>query len=192
MTISERIRIKSVRLTVRQHGILERLAHWVLCAGSLVLCLSLISDWEHALWWALKAPSPRYWINDVVRWEKVALCLVWSSFIFLLYAYRYGMAARAIVALLASVLFVQVTDAVLKINADVIPYMNLVVKSFPLAILWFVTPVLLSAVLAYANLTKRAFAYMQARIASAITLGACSLMLWVGLFDTVYPKIGWR
>jgi hypothetical protein len=175
-----------------QHGIIERLAHWVLCAGSLVLCLSLTSDWGHALWWAVKAPSPRYWINDVVRWEKVALCLVWSFLIFILYASRYGMAPRALVALLASVLLVQVTDAVLKINIDVIPYLYLVVRYFSLAIIWFVTPVLLSAVLAYAILTKRAFAHTHVSIASAITLGACAMMLWVGLFDTVYPGIGWR
>jgi hypothetical protein len=177
---------------VDQHGIVERLAHWVLCAGSLVLWLSLAGDWDHALWWAVKAPSPRYWINDSLRWEKVALCLVWSFLIFLLCAYRYRMAARAIIASLASVLLVQVVDAVLKINIADIPYSYLFMKYFLLAIMWSITPLLLSMVLAYAMLTKRAFVQTHLRIASAITLGACAMMIWIGLFDTVYPGIGWR
>ena len=57
----------------------------------------------NALWWAVKAPSPRYWISGNVRLDKVALCLAWSLLILLFYAYRYGMAARAILALLASI-----------------------------------------------------------------------------------------
>jgi hypothetical protein len=173
-------------------GILERLAHWVLCAVSLLLCVSLLSDWNGALWWAVKSPSPRYWINDVVRWEKVALCLVWSSCFLLFYAYRYAMAARAVVALLASVLLVLTADAVLKINAEVIPYMlSLMVTSFPFAVSLFSTPLILSIVLAYIAVTKGAYAGTR-RIASAMTLGACSIMLCVGLFDVVYPGIGWR
>jgi hypothetical protein len=177
---------------VNQPGFIERLAHWALCAGSLLLWLSLYGDWQHALWWAFKAPSPRYWINDVVRWEKVALCLAWSILIFLLYACRYGMAARALLALLASVLLFQVADAVLKINLDAIPYLYLVVTNFLLAITWLLVSVLVPAILAYAIWTKRAFAQTHLSMASATTLGACAMMIWVGLFDAVYPGIGWR
>ncbi|WP_065752888.1 hypothetical protein [Bradyrhizobium paxllaeri] len=158
-----------------------------------MLWLSLDADWQNALLWAVKAPSPGYWISSTVRWEKVALCLAWSFSVFLFYVYRYGMAARAIIALLVSVLLIQVVDAVLKLNIDSIPYLWGVVKHFLFAIVWVVVaPVLISAVLAYVIWTKRAFVQTQVRIASAMTLGACAMMVWVGLFDAVYPGIGWR
>jgi hypothetical protein len=183
-------------ITVDQHGIVERLAQWVLCAGSLVLWLLLVSDLNNALWWAVKAPSPRYWISGAVRLDKVALCLAWSLSILLFYAYRYGMAARAILALLASVLLVQVADAAMKLNIYDIPYLNpylyLVTQYFFLAIMWLIAPVLISAVLAYVMLAKKAFVQTHVRVASAITLGACAMMVWIGLFDTVYPGIDWR
>ena len=115
-TLSKIGRYRTDGITVDQHGIVERLAQWVLCAGSLVLWLLLVSDLNNALWWAVKAPSPRYWISGNVRLDKVALCLAWSLLILLFYAYRYGMAARAILALLASVLLVQVVDAAMKLN----------------------------------------------------------------------------
>jgi hypothetical protein len=175
-----------------QHGIVERLAQWVLCAGSLVLWLLLVSDLNNALWWAVKAPSPRYWISGDVRMEKVALCLAWSLLIFLFYACRYGMAARTIIALLVSVLLVQVADAAMKLNIVDIPYLYLVTQYFVLAIMWLIAPVLISAVLAHAMLTKSAFVQTHVRMASAVTLGACAMMVWVGLFDAVYPGIGWR
>ena len=128
--------------------------------------------------------------------DKVALCLAWSLLIFLFYAYRYGMAARAILALLASVLLVQVADAAMKLNIVDIPYLYpflyLVRQYFLLAIMWLIAPVLISAVLAYVLLTKKAFVQTHVRIASAITLGACAMMAWVGLFDAVYPGIVWR
>jgi hypothetical protein len=132
------------------------------------------------------------WISDVVRLEKVALCLVWSILIFLLYACRYGMAARALVALLASVLLFQVVDAVLKMNLDAIPYLYLVVTNFLLAITWHILSVLVPAILAYAIWAKRAFAHTHLSMASAITLGACAMMVWIGLLDIIYPGIGWR
>jgi hypothetical protein len=179
-------------ITVDQHGIVERLAQWVLCAGSLVLWLLLVSDLNNALWWAVKAPSPRYWISGNVRLDKVALCLAWSLLILLFYAYRYGMAARAILALLASVLLVQVADAAMQLNIYEIPYLYLVTQYFFLAIMWLIAPVLISAILAYVMLAKKAFVQMHVRVASAITLGACAMMVWVGLFDAVYPGIGWR
>ena len=171
---------------------MERLAHWVFCAGSLVLWLLLNSDLENALWWAVKAPSARYWISGDVRMEKVALCLAWSMLIGRGAAARYGMAARAILALLASVLLVQVVDAAMKINIVDIPYLYLVTQYFLLAIMWLIAPVLISAVLAYVMLTKRAFVQTHVRVASAITLGACAMMVWIGLFDAVYPGIVWR
>lgn len=186
------VAIKTDGMTVDQHGIVERLAQWVLCAVSLVLWLLLVSDLNNALWWAVKAPSPRYWISGAVRMDKVALCLAWSLLILLFYAYRYGMAARAILALLASVLLVQVADAAMKFNVVDIPYLYLATKYFLLAIMWLVAPVLISAVLAYVMLTKRAFVQTHVRVASAITLGACAMMVWIGLFDAVYPGIGWR
>jgi hypothetical protein len=124
--------------------------------------------------------------------EKVALCLAWSSSIFLFYTCRYGMTARAIMALLAAVLLVQIVDAAMKINIVVIPYLYLVTQYFLLAIMWLIAPVLISAVLAYVKLTKKAFAQTHVRIASAITLGACAMMAWVGLFDAVYPGIVWH
>jgi hypothetical protein len=122
-----------------------------------MLWLLLVSDLENALWWAVKAPSPRYWISGAVRMDKVALCLAWSLLIFLFYGYRYGMAARAAIALLASVLLVQVVDAAMKINIVVIPYLYLVTQYFLLAIMWLIAPMLISAVLAYVLLTKKAF-----------------------------------
>jgi hypothetical protein len=124
--------------------------------------------------------------------DKVALCLAWSLLIFLFYAYRYGMAARAIIALLASVLLVQAVDAAMKLNIVDIPYLYLVKQYFVLAIMWLIAPVLISAVLAYVMLTKKAFVQMHVRVASAIALGACAMMVWVGLFDTFYPGIAWR
>ena len=161
-----------------------------------MLWLLLNSDLENALWWAVKAPSARYWISGDVRMEKVALCLAWSMSIFLFCAYRYGMAARAILALLASVLLVKVVDAAMKLNIVDIPYLYpylyLVTQYFLLAIMWLIAPVLISAVLAYVMLTKRAFVQTHVRVASAITLGACAMMVWIGLFDAVYPGIGWR
>ena len=195
-TLSKIGRYRTDGITVDQHGIVERLAQWVLCAGSLVLWLLLVSDLNNALWWAVKAPSPRYWISGNVRLDKVALCLAWSLLILLFYAYRYGMAARAILALLASVLLVQVADAAIKLNIYDIPYLNpylyLVTQYFFLAIMWLIAPVLISAVLAYVMLAKRAFVQTHVRVASAITLGACAMMVWIGLFDAVYPGIGWR
>jgi len=195
-TLSKIGRYRTDGITVDQHGIVERLAQWVLCAGSLVLWLSLVSDLNNALWWAVKAPSPRYWISGNVRLDKVALCLAWSLSILLFYAYRYGMAARAILALLASVLLVQVADAAIKLNIYDIPYLNpylyLVTQYFFLAIMWLIAPVLISAVLAYVMLAKRAFVQTHVRVASAVTLGACAMMVWIGLFDAVYPGIGWR
>ena len=157
-----------------------------------MLWLSLAGDLEHALWWAVKAPSPRYWITGDVRVEKVALCLAWSLFVFLLYVYRYGMAVRAIIALLAIVLIVQVADAAMMLNIYEIPYLYLVTQYFFFAIMWLVAPVLISAVLAYVMLAKKAFVQTHVRVASAITLGACAMMVWVGLFDADYPGIGWR
>ena len=196
LTLSKIRRYQTDGITVDQHGIVERLAQWVLCAGSLVLWLLLVSDLNNALWWAVKAPSPRYWISGNVRLDKVALCLAWSLLILLFYAYRYGMAARAILALLASVLLVQVADAAMKLNIVDIPYLYpflyLVRQYFLLAIMWLIAPVLISAVLAYVTLTKRAFVQTHVRVASAITLGACAMMVWIGLFDAVYPGIGWR
>jgi hypothetical protein len=195
-TLSKIGRYRTDGITVDQHGIVERLAQWVLCAGSLVLWLLLVSDLNNALWWAVKAPSPRYWISGNVRLDKVALCLAWSLLVLLFYAYRYGMAARAILALLASVLLVQVADAAIKLNIYDIPYLNpylyLVTQYFFLAIMWLIAPVLISAVLAYVMLAKRAFVQTHVRVASAITLGACAMMVWIGLFDAVYPGIGWR
>jgi hypothetical protein len=195
-TLSKIGRYRTDGITVDQHGIVERLAQWVLCAGSLVLWLLLVSDLNNALWWAVKAPSPRYWISGNVRLDKVALCLAWSLSILLFYAYRYGMAARAILALLASVLLVQVADAAIKLNIYDIPYLNpylyLVTQYFFLAIMWLIAPVLISAVLAYVMLAKKAFVQTHVRVASAITLGACAMMVWIGLFDAVYPGIGWR
>ena len=191
-TLSKIRRYQTDGITVDQHGIVGRLAHWVLCAGSLVLWLLLVSDLENALWWAVKAPSPRYWISGAVRMEKVALCLAWSLLIFLFYAYRYGIAARAIIALLASVLLLQAVDAAMRINIIVIPHLYLVARYFLLAIMWTITRVLISAVLAYVMLTKRTFVQTHVRIASGITLGACAMMVWVGRFDAVYPGIVWR
>jgi hypothetical protein len=191
LALSKIRRYQTDGITVDQHGIVERLAQWVLCAGSLVLWL-LFSDLNNALWWAVKAPSPRYWISGTVRLDKVALCLAWSLLILLFYAYRYGMAARAIIVLLASVLLVQVVDAAMKINIVDIPYLYLVTQYFLLAIMWLIAPVLISAVLAYVMLTKRAFVQTHVRVASAITLGACAMMVWIGLFDAVYPGIVWR
>jgi hypothetical protein len=195
-TLSKIGRYRTDGITVDQHGIVERLAQWVLCAGSLVLWLLLVSDLNNALWWAVKAPSPRYWISGNVRLDKVALCLAWSLLVLLFYAYRYGMAARAILALLASVLLVQVADAAIKLNIYDIPYLNpylyLVTQYFFLAIMWLIAPVLISAVLAYVMLAKKAFVQTHVRVASAITLGACAMMVWIGLFDAVYPGIGWR
>ena len=195
-TLSKIGRYRTDGITVDQHGIVERLAQWVLCAGSLVLWLLLVSDLNNALWWAVKAPSPRYWISGNVRLDKVALCLAWSLSILLFYAYRYGMAARAILALLASVLLVQVADAAIKLNIYDIPYLNpylyLVTQYFFLAIMWLIAPVLISAVIAYVMLAKKAFVQTHVRVASAITLGACAMMVWIGLFDAVYPGIGWR
>ena len=156
-----------------------------------MLWLLLASDWQSALMWAVKAPSPRYWIDGTVRWEKVALCLAWSFSVFLFYACRYGMAARAIIALLASVLLVQGANAVLKINMADIPYLYLV-NYFVLEIIWFFAPLLIAAVLACVIWTKRAFVQTHVRIASAVTLGACATMAWIGLFDVIYPGIGWR
>jgi hypothetical protein len=144
----------------------------------------------------LRLQAPRYWISGNVRLDKVALCLAWSLSILLLYAYRYGMAARAILALLASVLLVQVADAAIKLNIYDIPclnpYLYLVTQYFFLAIMWLIAPVLISAVLAYVMLAKKAFVQTHVRVASAITLGACAMMVWIGLFDAVYPGIGWR
>jgi hypothetical protein len=191
-TLSKIGRYRTDGITVDQHGIVERLAQWVLCAGSLVLWLLLVSDLNNALWWAVKAPSPRYWISGNVRLDKVALCLAWSLSILLFYAYRYGMAARAILALLASVLLVQVADAAMMLNIYEIPYLYLVTRYFLLAIMWLIAPVLISAVLAYVMLAKKAFVQTHVRVASAITLGACAMMVWIGLFDAVYPGIGWR
>jgi hypothetical protein len=195
-TLSKIGRYRTDGITVDQHGIVERLAQWVYCAGSLVLWLLLVSDLNNALWWAVKAPSPRYWISGNVRLDKVALCLAWSLLVLLFYAYRYGMAARAILALLASVLLVQVADAAIKLNIYDIPYLNpylyLVTQYFFLAIMWLIAPVLISAVLAYVMLAKKAFVQTHVRVASAITLGACAMMVWIGLFDAVYPGIGWR
>jgi hypothetical protein len=54
-----------------------------------------------------------------------------------------------IIALLASVLLVQVADAAMKLNIVVIPYLYLVTQYFLLAIVWLIAPVLISAVLAY-------------------------------------------
>ncbi len=179
-------------MTLDQHGIVERLAHWVFCAGSLLLWLLLDSDLENALWWAVKAPSPRYWVSGAIRLEKVALCLAWSLLIFLFYAYRYGMATRAIVALLASVLLVQVAGAAMKLNIVDIPYLYLATQYLVLAIMWLIAPVLICAVLAYVMLTKRAFVQTHVRMASAVTLGVCAMMVWIGLFDTFYPGIVWR
>jgi hypothetical protein len=191
-TLSRIRRDQTDGITVDQHGIVERLAQWFLCAGSLVLWLLLVSDLNGALWWAVKAPSPRYWISGTVRPDKVALCLAWSLSILLFYAYRYGMAARAILVVLASVLLVQVADTAMQLNIYDIPYLYLVTQYFLLAIMWLIAPVLISAVLAYVMLTKKAFVQMHARIASAIMLGACAMMVWIGLFDAVYPGIGWR
>ena len=157
-----------------------------------MLWLSLDADWQNALVWAVKTPSPPYWINSTVRWEKVALCLAWSFSVFLFYVSRYGMTARAIGALLVVVLPMQVVDAVLKLNIDDMPFLWGVMKHFLFAVMWFVAPMLISAVLAYVIWTKRAFVQTHVRIASAITLGACAMMAWVGLFDAVYPGIGWR
>ena len=157
-----------------------------------MLWLLLDSDLENALWRAVKAPSPRYWISGDVNMEKVALCLAWSLSIFLFHAYRYGVAARAIIALLVSVLLMQVVDAAMKLNIFVIPYLYLITQYFLLATVWFIVPVLISAVLAYVILANRAFVQTHARIASAITLGVCAMMVWVGLFDAVYPGIVWR
>jgi hypothetical protein len=179
-------------MTLDQHGIVERLAQWVLCAGSLVLWLLLDSDLENALWWAVKAPSPRYWVSGAIRMEKVALCLGWSLLIFLFYAYRYGVAARPIIALLASVLLVQVADAAMKLNIVGIPYLYLATQYLVLAMMWLIAPVLISAVLAYVMLTKRAFVQTHVRMASAVTLGVCAMMVWIGLFDAFYPGIVWR
>ena len=124
--------------------------------------------------------------------EKIALCLAWSMLIFLFHAYRYGMLARAIIALLVSVLLVQVVDVAMTINIFVIPYLYLVTQYFLLATIWLIVPLLISAVLAYVMLAKRALVQTHVRIASAITLGACAMMVWVGLFDVVYPGIVWR
>ena len=158
-----------------------------------MLWLSLDSDWQNALWWAVKSPSSPYVINSTVRWEKVALCLAWSFSVWLFYVCRYGMAARATIALLAGVLLMKVVDAVLNLNIDGMPFLWGVMKHFLFAVMWFVVaPVLISAVLAYAIWTKRAFVQTHVRIAAAITLGACAMMAWVGLFDAVYPGIGWR
>ena len=158
-----------------------------------MLWLLLNSDWQGALLWAVKTPSPPYWISSTVRWEKVAVCLAWSLSVFLFYVSRYGMTARAIIALLAGVLLMQVVDAVLKLNIESIPYLWGVMKHFVFAIVWVVVaPVLISAVLAYVIWTKRAFVQTHVRIASAITLGACAMMVRIGLFDAVYPGIGWR
>ena len=90
----------------------------------------------------------------------------------------------------------QTVDAAMKLNIDDIPYLYsflyLVRQYFLLAIIWLIAPVLISAVLAYVMLTKGAFVQTHVRVASAITLGACAMMVWIGLFDAVYPGIGWR
>lgn len=73
--------------------------------------------------WAIKTPSPPHWINSTVRWEKVALCLAWSFSVFIFYVYRYGMTARAMIALFLGVLLMQLIDSILKLNIDSLPFL---------------------------------------------------------------------
>jgi len=80
----------------------------------------------------------------------------------------------------------------MQLNIYDIPYLYLVTQYFFLAIMWLIAPMLISAVLAYVMLAKKAFVQTHVRVASAITLGACAMMVWIGLFDAVYPGIGWR
>jgi hypothetical protein len=171
---------------VDQHGIVERLAQWVLCAGSLVLWLMLDADLLNALWWAAKAPG-HHLMGGAVRMDKVALCLAWSFSIFLFYAYHYRMGGRAIFTLLVSVLLVQLVAAA--VNVFIIPYIYLVTQYLLLAIMLLIAPLLVSMVLAYMVLARRTFAQTHVRIVSAITLGACATMAWVGLFDAAYLGI---
>jgi len=175
---------------MNQIGIIERVAHWAVCLASLALWLILDTDFENALWWAAKMDAHK--IAGSVRPEKVALCLTWSLCVFVVVHYRYRATMRAVFSLLASILIVQILFSLVEINTFAIPGLYLISKYLFAAIVFWLTPIVISTLLADRLVTRQIFLRMSERIVTALTLCFSAMMIWVSFFDLVHPSIVWR
>jgi hypothetical protein len=171
-------------------GIIERIAQCTTCAVSLALWAALDSDLNNALWWAAKLDAHE--IAGSVRPEKVAICLGWSLLGIVVVRYRYHAQVRAVLALLVGVLIVQLLFGLLTANIFAIPGLYLIVTHLLAAIVYWLAPTLISAVLAYLLVTRRLFLRITESVVAAAILSFCATMLWVGLFDVIHPGIRWR
>jgi hypothetical protein len=180
----------SITDAMHQSGIIERIAQWAGCAVSLVLWAALDADLQNALWWAAKLDG--HPIGGTVRLEKVVLCLGWSLLVLFLFCYRYRAPIVGILGLLAgTTLIVRALFGFSTIYAFEIPGFYLIATT-SLAVAYWLAPIMISAVMAYLLVARRAFARTTEGIAAAAILALYATMVWIGLFDIIHPGIGWR
>jgi hypothetical protein len=168
---------------------------WTMCAGSLVLWFALDADFGSALWWAVKTPGPLGSGLSSVRLDKVVVCLSWSVMVLGGVAWRYDLVKARVL------LFLGISLLILFIASIVQIALNLAVFVFPpsalmslgiLALLLLVAKVVVATRAGYVLLARDALAQKHVAIAVALTLAACGLMIWIDLFDVLYPGISWR
>lgn len=169
---------------------LERIV--LACAGmvSLVLWLSLHADFANALIWAAKLEG--HPIDGTVRMSKVVICLGWSLAAFGFICHRCEIRTMAVLALFAATLITGIGLSIIDIKFFDMPGAELIVRSVPLALLYTFKLPLTAIALAYLIVTRRTSAHAYERLSLAVTLGLCAIMVWTGLFDVIYPGIGWR
>jgi hypothetical protein len=173
-----------------EHGCL-----WAICAGSLVLWFALYADFGSALWWAVKTPGPLGSELSSVRLDKVLTCLFWSVMALGSVAWRYDLAKARVLLLLGIsllVLFVaSIVQIILNLAVFVLPPSALMSLGI-VALLLLVAKVGVATRVAYVLLARDSFPRRHVAIAVALTFAACCLMIWIGLFDVLYPGISWR
>src|SRR4030095_5805178 len=109
-------------------------------------------------------------------------------------AWRYDLAKARVLQFLGIsllVLFIaSVVQIILNLAVFVVPpsaWMSLGI----LPLLLLVAKVGLATRLAYVLLVRDSFPRRHMAIAAALTFAACGLMIWMGMFDVLYPGISW-
>jgi hypothetical protein len=178
--------------------IIESGALWVVAFGSVLLWLALSADFENGLWWAWKTPGPGG-VTYAIRQDKVVICLAWSLSVLILVAWRFALNVRGVLASLAFALLlligtsaVQISDAFYSILFRFVggpragTWLGVIGLSIFLAKTW------LPMHIAYLTVARDRCPRRHVALATAVILGACALMFWVGLYSLLHPGVAWR
>jgi hypothetical protein len=169
----------------------ERSAQWAICFASLVLWLALDTDFQSALWQVARLSIHQ--IGGTVRLDKVVLCLGWGCAVIALAKYRYGIATPLVLWSILGVGLIQLAFAACEVAIyELQPAGPLIIKYAWLGVIAWLVSQLSSITWVYFMLMRAGLVDRRQSLVSAVALGACAMMIWVGIFDFVHPGIIWR